>query len=145
MRGIMSVREALNLAENADLDLVEISPNTDPPVCKILDYGKYKFEQQKKASEARKKQKTVELKEIQLSPNIENHDFGIKMKQAYAFLEKEDKVKVTIRFRGRQMAHQDIAKTIMQRARETLEPVGKVTSEPAFEGRKMIMIMAPNK
>ncbi|MGE0108549.1 MAG: translation initiation factor IF-3 [Bdellovibrionales bacterium] len=145
MRGVMSVRDAQKLADQAGLDLVEISPNIEPPVCKILDFGKYKFELKKKASEARKKQKTVELKEIKLRPNIEDHDFNIKMKSAFSFLEDGDKVKVTLRFRGREMAHQDIAKAVMNRAREALEPVSKVTSDPSFEGRQMVMILSPNK
>jgi translation initiation factor IF-3 len=143
MRGVMSVREALELADEAGLDLVEISPNTEPPVCKILDFGKYKFEMQKKASEARKKQKVVELKEIKLRPGIDDHDFDIKMKNAYAFLEGGDKVKVTLRFRGREMSHQDIAQAVLKRAREHLDPVGKVISEPSFEGRQIVMIIAP--
>lgn len=142
MRGVMSVREALVLAEEAGLDLVEISPNTEPPVCKILDYGKYKFEMQKKASEARKKQKVVELKEIKLRPNIDDHDFNIKMKNAYTFLEEGDKVKITLRFRGREMSHQDIAQAVLKRVREHLDPVGKVISEPSFEGRQIVMIIA---
>lgn len=143
MRGVMTVREALALADEAGLDLVEISPNAEPPVCKVLDYGKYKFEMQKKAAEARKKQKVVELKEIKLRPGIDDHDFGIKMKNARTFLEEGDKVKVTLRFRGREMAHQDIAQAVLKRVREELDLVGKVVSEPSFEGRQIIMIVAP--
>ncbi len=142
MRGVMNVSAAQELADEVGLDLVEISPNTDPPVCKILDFGRYKFEMQKKASEARKKQKVVELKEIKLRPNIDSHDFDIKMKNAYAFLEGGDKVKVTLRFRGREMAHQDIAQAVLKRARDFLEPIGKVISEPSFEGRQIVMILA---
>ncbi len=142
MLGVMSAREALVLAENADLDLVEISPNAEPPVCKILDYGKYRFELQKKASEARKKQKVVELKEIKLRPGIDDHDFNIKMKNARSFLEEGDKVKVTLRFRGREMAHQDIAQALLRRVRAGLDDVGKVVSEPSFEGRQIVMIIA---
>lgn len=145
MHGVISVRDAQKMADDVGLDLVEISPNTEPPVCKILDYGKYKFEQQKKASEARKKQKIVELKEIKVRPNIEDHDFNIKMKNAYAFLENGDKVKVTLRFRGREMSHQNIARRVLQRAREALAPVGKVIAEPSFEGRQMVMIIASIK
>lgn len=141
MRGIMPTREAIALAEEAGLDLVEISPNADPPVCKALDYGKYKYEMQKKAAEARKKQKVIELKEIKLRPNIDDHDFDIKMKSAVAFLKDGDKVKVTMRFRGREMAHQEIAHKVFARVRAELEPFGKVESDPGFEGRQMIMIM----
>ncbi len=142
MRGVMTVREALALAEEAGLDLVEISPAAEPPVCKVLDYGKYKFEMQKKAAEARKKQKVVELKEVKLRPGIDDHDFNIKMKNARAFLEDGDKVKITLRFRGREMAHQDIAQALLKRVRELLDDVGKVVSEPSFEGRQIVMIIA---
>jgi len=142
MRGIMPTREAIALAEEAGLDLVEISPNADPPVCKALDYGKYKYEMQKKAAEARKKQKVIELKEIKLRPTIDDHDFDIKMKSAAAFLKDGDKVKVTMRFRGREMAHQEIAHRVFTRVRAELEPFGKVESDPGFEGRQMIMIMS---
>lgn len=142
MRGVMSVREGMALAEEAGLDLVEISPNAEPPVCKVLDYGKYKFEMQKKAAEARKKQKVVDLKEVKLRPGIEEHDFSIKMRNARAFLEDGDKVKITMRFRGREMAHQDIAQAVLKRVREELDEVGKVISEPSFEGRQIVMIIA---
>jgi translation initiation factor IF-3 len=141
MRGVMPVRDAIALAEEAGLDLVEISPNAEPPVCKVLDYGKYKYEMQKKAAEARKKQKVIELKEIKLRPTIDDHDFNIKMKAATSFLQEGDKVKVTMRFRGREMAHQDIAHQVFIRVRAELDPYGKVESEPSFEGRQMIMIM----
>ena len=143
MRGVMSVREALALADESGLDLVEISPNAEPPVCKILDYGKYRFEAQKKASEARKKQKTVELKEVKLRPGIDDHDFDIKMKNAAGFLTDGDKVKITLRFRGREMAHQDIAQALLKRVREKLDEAGKVVNEPSFEGRQIVMIIAP--
>ncbi len=142
MLGVLSTREALALAEEADLDLVEISPNAEPPVCKILDYGKYRFEMQKKAAEARKKQKVVELKEIKLRPGIDDHDFNIKMKNARSFLEEGDKVKVTLRFRGREMSHQDIAQALLKRVREGLDDIGKVVAEPSFEGRQIVMIIA---
>lgn len=142
MRGVMSVREGLALADEAGLDLVEISPGAEPPVCKVLDYGKYKFEMQKKAAEARKKQKVVELKEVKLRPGIDDHDFNIKMKNARSFLEEGDKVKITMRFRGREMAHQDIAQAVLKRVREELDAVGKVVSEPSFEGRQIVMIIA---
>lgn len=138
----MTVRDALALAEEAGLDLVEISPNADPPVCKILDYGKYKYEMQKKASEARKKQKMVELKEIKLRPTIEDHDFAVKMKSAVSFLKEGDKVKVSMRFRGREMAHQEIARDVFARVQAELDAYGKVESGPTFEGRQMIMLMS---
>ena len=142
MRGVMTPREAMALADEVGLDLVEISPNAEPPVCKILDYGKYKFEMQKKAAEARKKQKVIDLKEIKLRPNIDDHDFEIKMKSAKAFLTDGDKVKITMRFRGREMSHQEIAQAVIARVRLELDPLGKVESEPSFEGRQMVMIMA---
>lgn len=142
MRGVMEIREALALAEESGLDLVEISPNADPPVCKVLDYGKYKYEMQKKAAEARKKQKVIELKEIKLRPTIDDHDFAIKMKSSVAFLKDGDKVKVTMRFRGREMAHQDIAQQVFTRVRAELDAYGKIESGPSFEGRQMIMIMS---
>lgn len=142
MRGVMSTRDAQTLAEESGLDLVEISPNAEPPVCKILDYGKYKYEMQKKAAEARKKQKVIELKEIKLRPTIDDHDFAIKMKSAIAFLQDGDKVKVTMRFRGREMSHQDIAHQVFTRVKAELDPYGKIESEPSFEGRQMIMIMS---
>jgi len=142
MRGVMPVSDALRVAEEAGLDLVEISPAADPPVCKVLDYGKYKYEMQKKAAEARKKQKVIGLKEIKLRPTIDNHDFDIKMRNAKAFLEEGDKVKITLRFRGREMAHQEVAYKVMSRVRTVLDAVGKVESEPSFEGRQMIMILA---
>lgn len=145
MRGLMSVRDAMLLAEESGLDLVEISPNAEPPVCKVLDFGKYKFEMQKKAAEARKKQKVVELKEVKLRPGIDDHDFEIKMKNARSFLEEGDKVKITMRFRGREMAHQDIAQAVLKRVREALDQLGKVVSEPSFEGRQIVMILAPVK
>lgn len=143
MLGLMTVRDALAKAEETGLDLVEISPGAEPPVCKILDYGKYRFELQKKAAEARKKQKVVELKEIKLRPGIDDHDFNIKMKNSRTFLADGDKVKITLRFRGREMAHQDIAQALLKRVRELLDDVGKVVSEPSFEGRQIVMIIAP--
>lgn len=138
----MTVREGIALAEEAGLDLVEISPNAEPPVCKVLDYGKYKYEMQKKAAEARKKQKVIELKEIKLRPTIDDHDFAIKMKSAKAFLSEGDKVKITLRFRGREMAHQEVAHQVIAKVRLELDPFSKVESEPSFEGRQMIMILA---
>ncbi|MDX2027674.1 MAG: translation initiation factor IF-3 [Alphaproteobacteria bacterium] len=142
MRGVMTVQEAMVLADEAGLDLVEISPNSDPPVCKVLDAGKYKYELQKKAAEARKKQKTIEIKEIKLRPMIVDHDFAIKMKSAKAFLQEGDKVKITLRFRGREMSHQELAHKVINKVRAELDPYGKVESEPSFEGRQMIMILA---
>jgi len=138
----MDIRSAIALAEESGLDLVEISPNSDPPVCKVLDSGKYKYEMQKKAAEARKKQKVVEIKEIKLRPTIDDHDFAIKMKSAVAFLKDGDKVKVTMRFRGREMAHQEIAYQVFARVRTELEPFGKIEADPSFEGRQMIMLMS---
>jgi translation initiation factor IF-3 len=142
MRGVMTVREGIAIAEEAGLDLVEISPNADPPVCKALDYGKYKYEMQKKAAEARKNQKVIELKEIKLRPNIDDHDFEIKMKSAKSFLQEGDKVKITLRFRGREMAHQEVAHQVIARVRAELDPFSKVESDPSFEGRQMVMILA---
>lgn len=145
MVGVVSVPEAIRRAEEAGLDLVEVSPNAEPPVCKILDYGKYKYEQQKKANEARKKQKTVDLKEIKIRPGIEEHDYGVKLKSARRFLEDEDKVKVTLRFRGREMAHQDLALKVMHRFRDDLADLSKVEQEPKMEGRQAIMVLIPDK
>lgn len=141
----MSVAEGVSAAEEVGLDLVEVSPNADIPVCKILDYGKYKYEQQKKAAEARKKQKTVEVKEIKVRPTIEDHDYEVKLKAAKKFLGNEDKVKVTLRFRGREMAHKDLASKLLDRIRDDLEECSKVEFEPKMEGRQMIMILAPDK
>jgi len=142
MRGVMTVPEAIVLAEEAGLDLVEISPHADPPVCKVLDYGKYKYEMQKKAAEARKKQKVIGIKEIKLRPTIDDHDFDIKMKSATSFLKEGDKVKITLRFRGREMAHQEVAYKVIARVRAVLDAYSKVESEPSFEGRQMVMILA---
>ena len=145
MLGVMSVAEGVAAAEEAGLDLVEVSPNADIPVCKILDFGKYKYEQQKKAAEARKKQKTVEVKEIKVRPNIEDHDYGVKLKAAKKFLGNEDKVKLTLRFRGREMAHKDMAAKLLDRIRDDLAEMSKVEFHPKMEGRQMIMIIAPDK
>lgn len=142
MRGVMSVDAALKLAEEEGLDLVEISPNAAPPVCKILDYGKYKYEQQKKAAEARKNQKTVDVKEVKIRPAIEEHDYQVKMRNARKFLENGDKVKVTMRFRGREMAHQNIGFDLLKRMIEELSDVGKVDLEPKMEGRQIIMVLS---
>ncbi|TWB36842.1 translation initiation factor 3 (bIF-3) [Nitrospirillum pindoramense] len=143
MVGVVSLRDALIAAEEAGLDLVEVSPNAEPPVCKILDYGKFKYEAQKKAAEARKKQKIIEVKEIKLRPNIDDNDYDVKMRAARRFLEEGDKVKVTMRFRGREMAHQDLGMNVLVRVKELLEDLAKVEQMPKLEGKQMIMIMAP--
>lgn len=143
MQGVLSARDALIRAYDVGLDLVEISPNAVPPVCKILDYGKYKYEQQKKANEARKKQKVVEIKEIKVRPNIDDHDYDVKMRQMKGFIAEGDKVKVTLRFRGREMAHQDLGVKLLDRVKTEMADVSKVESEPMLEGRQMIMVMAP--
>ncbi|MGB4100601.1 MAG: translation initiation factor IF-3 [Alphaproteobacteria bacterium] len=142
MRGVMTPREAMILAEEAGLDLVEVSPNAEPPVCKIIDYGKYKYEAQKKAAEARKKQKVIEIKEIKLRPTIDDHDFDIKMRNAKSFLEEGDKVKITMRFRGREMAHQEVAHAVLAKVRAILEPLGKIEQHPKFEGKQITMVIA---
>lgn len=135
--------EALALAEAAGLDLVEIAPNSEPPVCKILDFGKFKYQSQKKASEARKKQKTVEVKEIKMRPNIDTHDYEVKMRAMLRFFEEGDKVKVTLRFRGREMAHQDLGVKLLDQVRNETIEIAKVESEPKLEGRQMVMVLAP--
>lgn len=142
-RGVVQLLEALALAEEAGVDLVEIVPNANPPVCKILDYGKFRFLEQKKAAEARKKQKIVEIKEIKLRPGIDDHDYDVKMKAMRRFFEEGDKVKVTLRFRGREMAHQDIGYRLLQRVKEETSTIAKVEAEPSMEGRQMIMVLAP--
>ena len=142
-RGTLPFFDALAIAEEAGLDLVEIAPNSDPPVCKILDYGRFRFNEQKKQAEARKKQKTVEVKEVKLRPGIDKHDYDTKMKAVQRFFEEGDKVKVTLRFRGREMAHQDIGYRLLERVKAETATVAKVESEPQLEGRQMIMILAP--
>ena len=141
--GAVSIDKALEMAKAASLDLVEISPNATPPVCKILDYGKYKYEAQKKASLAKKKQKTVDVKEIKLRPSIEKHDYDVKMRAIEKFLNSGDKVKVTLRYRGREMAHQEIGMDVLNRVREQFAEVTKIEQSPKMEGRQMIMILAP--
>ncbi len=143
MIGVMSAREALIRAYDVGLDLVEISPNAVPPVCKILDYGKYKYEQQKKANEARKKQKVVEIKEIKVRPNIDDHDYDVKMKQMKNFIGEGDKVKVTLRFRGREMAHQELGVKVLERIRNDLNELVKVEQMPKLENRQMVMVVSP--
>jgi len=141
--GVISLEDALEIAEEAGLDLVEVSPQVDPPVCKVLDYGKYKYEQQKKANEARKKQKIIEVKEIKMRPGIDEHDYQVKMKNVRKFLDNGDKVKMTIRFRGREMAHQDLGLKVLTRVREEMEEVIKIEQTPKTEGRLMVMVIAP--
>jgi translation initiation factor IF-3 len=143
MIGIMPTREALHRAMQEGLDLVEISPGADPPVCKILDFGKFKYEQQKKRSEARKKQKIVEIKEIKVRPNIDDHDYDVKLRQMKNFIAEGDKVKVTLRFRGREMAHLDLAMKVLERVKAELEPVAKVEQMPRMENRQMVMVLTP--
>ena len=142
-RGVTPTQDAITLAREAGLDLVEISPNTSPPICKILDYGKFKYQAQKKAAEARKKQKTVEVKEIKLRPGIDKHDYQVKMRSMRRFFEEGDKVKVTLRFRGREMAHQELGYKLLQRVREDMANLAKVEAEPMSEGRQIVMILAP--
>lgn len=142
-QGVVQFPDALQLAEDAGLDLVEIVPGATPPVCKILDYGKFRFLEQKKAAEARKKQKVVELKEIKLRPGIDDHDYGVKMKAVRRFFEEGDKVKVTLRFRGREMAHQDIGYRLLERVRNETATIAKVEAAPSMEGRQMVMVLAP--
>jgi translation initiation factor IF-3 len=142
-QGIMPISAALEAADEVGLDLVEISPNSDPPVCKLLDYGKFKFQEQKKKNEARKRQKTVEIKEIKLRPNIDVHDYEVKAKAMHRFFEEGDKVKVTLRFRGREMAHPELGMKLLMQVKSDFDPVAKVEYEPRMEGRQMIMILAP--
>jgi translation initiation factor IF-3 len=141
--GVIPVEEALLRAENVDLDLVEVQPNVDPPVCKILDYGKFKYEAQKRANEARKKQKVVEVKEIKFRPNIDEHDYQVKMRNVRKFIDGGDKVKVTLRFRGREMAHQELGAQLLTRVREEMEEMSRVEAMPKMEGRQMVMVLAP--
>jgi translation initiation factor IF-3 len=142
-RGVVNLSDAQKLAEEAGLDLVEIVPNASPPVCKILDFGKYRFLEQKKSAEQRKRQKTVEIKEIKLRPSIDDHDYEVKMRSVFRFFEEGDKVKVTLRFRGREMAHQDIGYRLLQKVKSETAMVAKVEAEPLMEGRQMVMVLAP--
>lgn len=141
--GVVSPAQALTLAEEAGLDLVEISPNAAPPVCKIMDFGKYKYELQKREAEARKKQKIIEIKEVKFRPNTDTHDYDVKMRNVVRFLEAGDKVKVTLRFRGREMAHQNIGAELLNRVADDIAEIGKVENMPKMEGRQMIMMIAP--
>ena len=141
--GVVSPARGLELAEQAGLDLVEISPNAKPPVCKIMDFGKYKYEQQKREAEARKKQKTIEVKEVKFRPNTDIHDYDVKMRNVYKFLENGDKVKVTLRFRGREMAHQNLGRELLERVADDVKELGKVENMPKMEGRQMVMMIGP--
>ena len=142
-RGTVETVLAIRMALEAGMDLVEISPNNNPPVCKIMDYGKYKYSAQKKAAEARKKQKIVEIKEIKLRPMIDDHDYDVKMRAMQRFFEEGDKVKVTLRFRGREMAHQELGMQLLVKVKEETGTIAKVESEPRLEGRQMVMVLAP--
>jgi translation initiation factor IF-3 len=143
MQGVLTVREAMQRAFAVGLDLVEISPNADPPVCKILDFGKFKYEQQKKRNEAKKKQKVIEIKEIKVRPNIDENDYQVKMRAMKSFIEEGDKVKVTLRFRGREMAHQDIGVRVLERIRAEMDTTSKVEQMPRMENRQMVMVLSP--
>ena len=143
MQGVMSAREAMNRAFAVGLDLLEISPNADPPVVKIIDFGKYKYEQQKKKNEAKKKQKVIEIKEVKVRPNIDENDYQVKMRAMKSFIDEGDKVKVTLRFRGREMAHQEIGAKVLERIRAEMDPVTKVEQFPRMENRQMIMVLSP--
>ncbi|MEM7021394.1 MAG: translation initiation factor IF-3 [Pseudomonadota bacterium] len=145
MLGVQTLRDAIARAEDVGLDLVEVSPTAQPPVCKILDYGKFKYEAQKKANAARKRQRVIEVKEIKMRPSIDDNDYNIKMRKIFAFLEEGDKVKVTMRFRGRELAHQDIAMRVLTRVRDQVGELAKIEQFPRMEGRQMVMVMAPSK
>jgi translation initiation factor IF-3 len=143
MQGVMSARDAQQRAYAVGLDLLEISPNADPPVVKILDFGKYKYEQQKNKNEARKKQKVIEIKEIKVRPNIDENDYQVKMRAMKSFIGEGDKVKVTLRFRGREMAHQEIGVRVLERIRAEMDPLSKVEQMPRMENRQMVMVLTP--
>ncbi|MCR9086796.1 MAG: translation initiation factor IF-3 [Rhodobacteraceae bacterium] len=141
--GVTTPARGMELAEQVGLDLVEISPNATPPVCKIMDFGKFKYEQQKRESEARKKQKTIEVKEVKFRPNTDIHDYEVKMRNVFKFLENGDKVKVTLRFRGREMAHQNLGRNLLERVADDTKEIGKVENMPKMEGRQMVMMIGP--
>ena len=141
--GVMYTREAMEQAQAAGLDLVEVSPNADPPVAKFLDVGRFKYEAQKKANQARKSQRTQEIKEIKMRPNIDDHDYDVKMKKVDSFLGEGDKVKITLRFRGREMSHQQLGMDLLRRVQEQVDPIAKVEAYPRLEGRQMLMVLAP--
>jgi translation initiation factor IF-3 len=142
-QGEMPTQAALEAAQEAGLDLVEVAPNAEPPVCKIMDYGKFRFEEQKKKAAARKTAKQIELKEIKVRPNIDDHDYDVKVKAMTRFFEEGDKVKVTLRFRGRELAHTHLGMQLLERVRMQFDGVAKVEQEPRFEGRQVVMVMAP--
>jgi translation initiation factor IF-3 len=141
--GVMYTREAIEQAAEAGLDLVEVSPNADPPVCKFLDVGKFRYEAQKKANIARKTQKTQEIKEIKMRPNIDDHDYDVKMRNVRRFIEDGDKVKLTLRFRGREMSHQQLGMHLLKRVQEDVAEIAKIEAYPRMEGRQMLMVLAP--
>jgi len=141
--GVVTPAQAMVMAEEAGLDLVEISPNANPPVCKIMDYGKFKYETQKREAEARKKQKIIEVKEVKFRPNTDTHDYEVKMRNVVRFLENGDKVKITLRFRGREMAHQNLGRELLERVAEDVKEIGKIENMPKMEGRQMIMMIGP--
>ena len=143
MVGVVSRNEALDMAADAGLDLVEIAPNADPPVCKILDFGKYKYEEQKKKNEAKKKQKVIEVKEVKFRPSIDDHDYDVKMRSMQKFIGEGDKVKVTMRFRGRELAHQELGMDVLMRVKGDLDAVAKIEQFPRMEGRQMTMVVSP--
>nr|WP_216603557.1 MULTISPECIES: translation initiation factor IF-3 [Ruegeria] len=141
--GVVHPAKAMQMAADAGLDLVEISPNANPPVCKIMDFGKFKYETQKREAEARKKQKIIEVKEVKFRPNTDTHDYDVKMRNVFKFLENGDKVKVTLRFRGREMAHQNLGRELLERVAEDVKELGKIENMPKMEGRQMIMMIGP--
>nr|WP_254683828.1 translation initiation factor IF-3 [Ruegeria sp. AD91A] len=141
--GVVHPAKAMQMAADAGLDLVEISPNANPPVCKIMDFGKFKYETQKREAEARKKQKIIEVKEVKFRPNTDTHDYDVKMRNVFKFLENGDKVKVTLRFRGREMAHQNLGRELLERVAEDIKELGKIENMPKMEGRQMIMMIGP--
>jgi translation initiation factor IF-3 len=143
MLGVVPRNDALARAIEAGLDLVEVSPTADPPVCKILDFGKYKYEEQKRKNEARKKQKVIEIKEIKLRPGIDDHDYDVKMRSMKSFIDEGDKVKVTMRFRGRELAHQELGMNVLMRVKGDLDAVAKVEQHPRMQGRQMTMVVSP--
>ncbi len=142
-KGIVPIDKAISIALGEGLDLVEISPKSNPPVCKIIDYGKYKYQNQKRANEAKKKQKNIDVKEIKFRPNIDTHDYQVKMRSVEKFLSEGDKVKITLRFRGREMVHQDRGVSLLEKVREEIDTIGKVELLPKMEGRQMVMVLAP--
>jgi translation initiation factor IF-3 len=142
-KGVLLTFDAIKMAEDQGLDLVEVAPNAEPPVCKIMDFGRFRFQEQKKSAEARKKQKIIEIKEIKLRPGIDKHDYEVKMRAMKSFFEEGDKVKVTLRFRGREMAHQDLGMKVLDKVKADTLDIAKVESEPNFEGRQVTMVLAP--